>query len=130
MVMGSANHEDQRMSLVIVDDDSAVRHSLKYLLEAEGYAVTAFDMQAAAGAESEFQSAACLIVNHAPPGIDGLDFVARIRGKGLETPAILIASNLGERSRQRAVRTGIQVVDKPLLGDRLKTAIDLALVAN
>src|SRR6516162_8508186 len=65
---------------VVVDGDCAVRNSLKFSLEGEGFAVRAY----ASGADllNSVNSPDCdrLVIDQNLPGITGLDLIARLRG--------------------------------------------------
>jgi len=105
--------------VVVVDDDAAVRHSLKFSLEIEGFAVRAY-----AGAEEllrsrDLNTCQCLVVDQDMPRMTGLDLVASLRNEGIQVPAILISGHVTPVLRRRALDVGIAVVEKPFLGNGL-----------
>jgi two-component system, LuxR family, response regulator FixJ len=104
--------------VIVVDDDLAVRNSLKFSLEIEGLAVRSY----ATGAElltDELDPCDCLIVDQKLPGINGLDLIATLRQRNISTPAILITSHPSLHLRQQAEKAHIPIVEKPLLGNAL-----------
>jgi len=106
-------------AVVVIDDDPAVRHSLKFALEIEGLTAQSF----ANGAE--FLNAMnlllcdCLVVDQRMPGISGLDLIEQLRSRHNSTPAILITSNPSATLRAQAEKAEVPIVEKPLLGSGL-----------
>jgi two-component system, LuxR family, response regulator FixJ len=121
------NHAKTRgLAVIIVDDDPAVRASLQFALEVEGFTVHAF----ATGEEfleSHMPAHGCLVLDYKMPGLNGLQLLDRIRAKGHDVPAILITSNPSPSTREGAARAGVVIIEKPLLGNTLSDAIRKAL---
>jgi len=115
--------------VLIVDDDAAVRASLKFALEVEGFAVEMFRSAEELLASPVPASTACLVVDYRLPVMDGMELVAALRARGVATPAILITTNPPPKVRHRASEEGLAIVEKPLLGDTLAEAIRSALTA-
>jgi FixJ family two-component response regulator len=72
----------------IVDDDAAVRDSLRALLESYGFEIREFD-SAAALLKTQF-GYCCLLVDHRMPVTNGMDLLELLRMGGIDTPAILM----------------------------------------
>jgi two-component system, LuxR family, response regulator FixJ len=112
--------------VIVVDDDRAVRNSLKFSLEVEGFAVRAY---ACAG---DLLNApippvcACFVVDQILPGMSGLDLISRLRARQISTPAILITTHPNAALTERAKRANIRVIEKPLLGNALVDSIRAA----
>ena len=115
--------------LFLVDDDPAIRASLTFSLELEGFAVRTFDSAEALIGRGEQAAPSCLLLDYRLPGLDGLSLLQQLRGKGQNCPAILITSNPPRRVRQRAREAGATLVEKPLLGNRLTAAIRALIAA-
>ena len=109
--------------VAIVDDDPAVRSSLKFSLETEGYEVRIFADAAELLNDSTIVSYGCMVVDQKLPHIDGLELVARLRARSIVTPVILITSHPSASVRLRAGAAGIPIVEKPLLGNALARRI-------
>jgi two-component system response regulator FixJ len=117
--------------VAIVDDDSAVRSSLQFSLEIEGYEVRIFGDGAELLAEllidPRIAQFACLIVDQNLPALSGLELAKQLRARSIVSPVILITSQPSESLRRRALAAGIPIVEKPLLGNTLVDTIQQVL---
>jgi len=114
----------QQVALVgVVDDDPAVRNSLKFSLEIDGFAVGVYASAGELLQEQDFTRFSCLVVDQHMPGTSGLDLLARLRAQEVHVPAILITSHPPRVLVDRARREGIPIVEKPLLGNALADKI-------
>jgi two-component system response regulator MprA len=80
------------VNVLVVDDEPAVRGSLRRALGLEGYEIsTADDGQDAleALAESDFEA---VILDIAMPGIDGIEVCRRVRRSGDRTPILMLTA--------------------------------------
>ena len=112
-----------RPSILLVDDDPAVRNAIAFALEVEGFEVAAFGSAEAVPGGNPGAPFACIIVDQRLPGMDGLSLLACLREQGELAAAIVITSNPSQRLRQRVSEAGAQLVEKPLLSDALATAL-------
>lgn len=76
-----------------MDDDEAVRHSLRVLLETHDLKVTEFSSAEAALDSPLLGQCHCLIVDMEMPGMSGLEFVETMRKAADQTPVVLITAN-------------------------------------
>ncbi len=109
--------------ILLVDDDPAIRSSLQFSLELEGFDVDAFACAESVIDRPEPASAGCLILDYRLPGMDGLSLLDHLRERGIVAPAVLITSNPNRLLRRRADEAGVSLVEKPLLSDALTTTI-------
>jgi len=109
----------QDQLVVIIDDDPAVRNSLKFSLEIEGYAVSLYPDGAVALDAADVPLCACLVIDQNMPGMTGLEVVVELRERRILVPVILITSHPNASLRERALRAGVSIVEKPLLGNAL-----------
>lgn len=103
----------------IVDDDPAVRNSLKFSLEIDGFVVRTYGNAEALLNEAELSHFSCLVVDQNMPGTCGLDLVAKLRHRQISVPVILITSHPAKVLIARAGEAGVTIVEKPLLGNAL-----------
>src|SRR3954470_286754 len=105
--------------VAVADDDAAVRNSLKFSLEIDGFVVRAY-----AGAEEllrsgDLDTCQCLVVDQNMPRMAGLELVSVLRRQGLDVPAILISGHVTPAVTRQASAAGIPVIEKPFLGNAL-----------
>lgn len=113
--------------ILIVDDDPAVRHSLQFSLEVEGFAVRAYSDAAALLDDFDLPQRGCLVIDYKLPDLCGLDLLSKLRGRDVSLPAILITTNPSMSVRNRARSAGVPLVEKPLLNEDLFQCIRNAL---
>ena len=102
-------------TVLVVDDDDAVRSALKFALEAEGFQVRVFGTAEALLAEPKPAGASCLVLDYRMPSIDGLQLFEILQARGWDVPAILITGRANRQLRDMAARIGIErVLEKPL----------------
>ena len=110
----------------VVDDDDAVRDSLRFLLETAGYSVATY------GSASQFLSArpcglSCLIVDQHMPELTGLQLVTRLRGQGTTLPILLITGSPSPDLVRLAHEVGVaKVLEKPLDDEALLGFVERA----
>ena len=113
--------------VIVVDEDAAVRGSLKFALEIEGFAVRTYPKGDDLLGDLRLGDCACFIIDQKLPGMNGLDVVAELRKERIAAPVILITSHPTNIVQERAARAGVPIVEKPLLGnaliDRIRDAI-------
>jgi FixJ family two-component response regulator len=119
--------EIAKQVILIVDDDEAVRDSLRSLMESESFAVCAFSNNHDLLNEANLPATGCLVVDYHMPAMNGLELVCALRGRGVSIPAILITGNPTEYVRDRAAAIAVLVVEKPRLGSYLLDCVREAI---
>ncbi len=115
--------EGQHLVLV-VDDDLAVRESLKFALELEGLEVQTCRGGADLLTHPQLWRADCLILSHHMPVMGGFAVLARLTVLSCRVPVILITDHLTDALRRHAAMAGVRhVVEKPLLDSALSDSI-------
>jgi two-component system, LuxR family, response regulator FixJ len=109
--------------ILVVDDDAAVRNSLKFMMEVEGFEVRAYSNAHELLSEDNLPDSSCLVVDYHMPAMNGLGLVAVLRDRRVSIPAILMTAHPDENMRKQAAAAGIPIVEKPLLGTRLLDSV-------
>jgi two-component system response regulator FixJ len=78
-----------RSKIFVVNDDSAVRVSLKFVFEAAGFEVRGFASGRGLLASPAIRYADGFVLDHKPRGADGLTLAKRLRARGLTAPIVL-----------------------------------------
>ena len=105
--------EAKRQPIAVVDDDDAVRDSLRFFLETLDHPVVTF----ASGLEflaHERSGLACLILDHHMPEMTGLQLAEQLRGGGSQLPILLVTGLPSPSIIARAAELGVErVLEKP-----------------
>ncbi len=116
-----------RQQVAVVDDDDAVRDSLRFLLETAGYDVLTFDSAGAFLSWPDLGKVACLLVDQHMPQITGLELVARVRVTWPDLPVALMTGSPSAGLTRRAFEVGVQqMLEKPLQEPGLLLFVDRA----
>jgi FixJ family two-component response regulator len=117
-----------RLLVLVVEDDLAVRSSLAFSLEIEGFAVRSYATGEELLGTAGLDSCDCFIIDQKLPGLSGLDLIAKLRDRHIDAPAILITSNPSASLCRQAQKARVPIVEKPLLGnlllDRIRDMLD------
>ena len=112
----------------LVDDDQAVRASVQLLLETEGIEVHSYasaDVLLRGAAPDEHS---CLIIDVDLPDMSGVDLLDRLRGRGINNPAIMITGGAVGSSLLSVIRrANAMLLQKPFSPSELLSAIETAL---
>ena len=118
--------ETQQRKIAVVDDDHAVRESLRFLLEVAGHTVETFS-SAAEFLKGEMHYLWCLILDHHMPHMTGLQLAERLREAGVNIPILLVTGSPSPAIVARAAELGIErVLAKPPNEDELFNFINAA----
>jgi FixJ family two-component response regulator len=100
--------------IFIVDDDGAVRESLRFLLDCVGLETREF-----ASAEEfldgrDADDTECLILDVHMPGMSGLDLLEELRRRNDQVPVIVVTGRSNAVDTARALTAGaVAVLEKP-----------------
>ena len=110
--------------IYVVDDDTDVLGSLRFLLETDGFDVRTFRSAAALLDGSLAGEADCFVIDYKMPDINGIDLASRLRNRDIAAPIILITGYPDENISARAAAAGVRhVLQKPLLEESLVSRI-------
>lgn len=116
--------------VLAVVNDPALRASLQFALEIEGFRVDAYASGEELLAQHPLPEQACLIVDYALPAVDGIDISVTLRRRGFDFPTILMATDPPEQLRHRISAEKLSLVEKPLLGGKLAEAVRQAFARD
>jgi len=95
------------MAILVVDDEPAVRDSLRRALELEGYEVElASDGEEALGLLSGDREPEAVILDILMPGVDGLEVCRRLRKSGNTLPVLMLTARAEVDSRVAGLDAG------------------------
>ena len=115
-------------SILVVDDEPAIRRFLRTSLSAEGYQVMEAEDGAAAQAALKRHRADVLVLDLGLPGLSGFDVIRELREDGSTIPIIVLSSRTDEGGKVRALDLGADdYVTKPFGMDELLARIRAAL---
>lgn len=114
----------------VVDDDMAIRDSIRFLLEASGFAVRTH-----ASANAVLAVAAsltgCLLTDVRMPTIDGLELQRRLNEQGVRLPVIVMTGAGDIPIAVQAMKAGaVDFLEKPIDEARLLAAVHRALAQS
>ena len=111
----------------IVDDDPAMRDSLRMLLEAASFSVRTFDSASALLAANP-TGRGCVLTDVRMPDIDGLALLRRLRDQGSRLPVIVMTGEGDIAIAVQAMKAGaVDFLEKPFDDEALFEAIRRAL---
>jgi FixJ family two-component response regulator len=111
-------------TIFIVDDDEAVRDSLKLLLESHGCRVRDYGSTRDFFRDYRKEGRQCLILDHHLPGETGIEFLESGDGANLRVPVILVTGAGDQSLKVRATRAGaLAYFDKPIDDSELVATI-------
>jgi FixJ family two-component response regulator len=108
--------------ICIVDDDAAIRDSMRALLESCGYEVQTFE--SATAFLNAPMAYCCLILDYRMPVTDGLALLELLRSGGIETPAILMTDKHEPILAKRIGAATARPLIKPITEARLIRSLE------
>ncbi len=118
-----------RSRILVVDDEAAIRDSLKMTLEYEGYEF----LGAATGQEglalAEREAPDLVLLDVKMPGMDGIDVLTRLHSMNETLPVVMISAHGTPSTAVEAIRKGaVDFLEKPFEStERLRVTIQNAL---
>ena len=101
--------------ILVVDDDDGVRSAIMEVLQSDGRAVAGFPSSEAFLEAFRPDSAACLLIDAALPGMSGIDLLEQLRASGHAVPAIVITGQSDVPMAIRAMKAGASdFIEKPV----------------
>jgi two-component system, LuxR family, response regulator FixJ len=119
-----------KFRICIVDDDAAIRESLRLAAPAIGVECVAFSSAQEFLAGFDPKKVGCIILEVSMPGMNGLELQEVLRARKTAIPILILTSHADVPVAVRAMKNGaLDVLVKPfsleVLTDRIKQAFDL-----
>jgi DNA-binding response OmpR family regulator len=111
--------EEKRPSILVVDDETAVRELLKLHLAGAGYDVQVAGDAIVAGRSVMQTPPDLMIVDVAMPYLDGVDFVAALKADATMPQATVVFMSGNAEVLDRARALGAPCLKKPFSADEL-----------
>jgi two-component system, LuxR family, response regulator FixJ len=113
----------------VVDDDVAVRKSLAFLLASDGLAVRLHESASAFLDEVKDIEAGCIVTDVRMPGIDGMEFLRRLKARGSTLPVIVMTGHADVPMAVEAMKEGaVDFIEKPFGDEVFLAAVRSALL--
>ena len=125
--MAQTDITGQQQTILLVDDDSALRGSLEFILGIEGYKVRAYARGRELLDDPNLPDKGCLVIDQRLPDIEGLKLIDALRARSVDLPAVLVTTNPSRALRRRAEEANVTIVEKPFLTGTLFQRIGAAL---
>jgi two-component system, LuxR family, response regulator FixJ len=121
-------HMEPDPTVFVVDDDPAMRQSLRWLIESVNVGVETYATAQDFLAAYDPDRPGCLVLDVRMPGMGGLDLQAELARREIEVPVIIITGYAEVPTAVRALKSGaLDFIEKPfsdqLLLDRIQQAI-------
>jgi two-component system response regulator FixJ len=113
----------------VVDDDAAMRDSMAFLLDVNGFKPLTYDSAATFLAESPIDALSCVVSDIRMPGMNGIELVRKLKSTGSACPVILVTGHGDVALAVEAMKAGAaDFIEKPfddaVLLDAIRTALE------
>ncbi|MCW0236289.1 MAG: response regulator transcription factor [Ferrovibrio sp.] len=121
----------QQPTVIIVDDDAAIREALADLLQSAGFSSTCFASTAALFEADALEAPGCLVLDVRMPGASGLDLQRRMVQRGDVKPIIFLTGHGDIPMSVQAMKAGaVDFLTKPVRDQDLLDAITSAIALD
>jgi two-component system response regulator FixJ len=118
-------------TVFVVDDDEAMRRSLKWLIESTGMCVRTFDSADAFLTAYAPDWAGCLLLDVRMPGMSGLELQAYLARADYRLPVVIITGHGDVAMAVKAMQSGaLDFIEKPFHDEDLLRSIRRAVEAD
>jgi FixJ family two-component response regulator len=115
-------------TVYVVDDDAAVRDSLRWLMDSVGLRVAEFASGEAFLKAITPQHPGCVVLDLRMPELGGLAVYQRLRQRGIELPVIVISGHGDVAVAVRALKSGVvDFIEKPFNDQELLDCVQQAM---
>ena len=123
--------EAQQQYVYIVDDDEAMRDSLAWLVESQGFRVCAYASAEEFLGAYQADMAGCLVLDVRMPGMSGLELYERLQVRGTLLPVIFITGHGDVPMAVSALKRGAaDFIEKPFNDQDMLNLIEQCLAQD
>ena len=116
-----------RRKVYVVDDDEAVRDSMRILLESLGIEVQDYPSASEFLARNGVDGDGCLLLDLHMPGMNGIELLELMQEQGTKLPTIVITGRSDPVLKDRALKAGaMDLLDKPVEDEVLIRSLERA----
>jgi len=115
---------DQRL-VHLVDDDSAVRRSVGFMLKTSGHQVEAYESGLELLKNASKLADGCILLDIRMPGMDGLEVQQALQEKGIALPVIIMTGHGDVALAVKAMKAGaVDFIEKPFEKETLIESLE------
>ena len=112
----------------VVDDDPAVRNSLRFLLRTAGYEAATYASGPEILSQANELQPGCIVTDVRMPEMNGLELVRQLKARGVAYPVIVMTGHADVPLAVEAMRAGVvDFIEKPFDDEALLSSIRSAL---
>ena len=116
------------MTVVLIDDDSPVLHSMRLLIESRETPVACYESAEAFLKDLPATKASCVVADVRMPGMTGLELQRELKHRSHDAPLILISGHADVSMAVEALKEGaFDFFEKPYDGERLAASVSNAV---
>ena len=114
----------KNMKILLVDDDEWIRDSMSFFFEAEGCNLLTFETAEEAMEAVTQQAYDIVISDYKLPGMDGLEFLRRVKEKQPNAFEILVTAYANCEIEKEANEIGVKdIIPKPFTSEDVETSL-------
>jgi two-component system response regulator FixJ len=115
---------DAEVTVALIDDDAAVLHSMRLLIESRDIPVACYESAEAFLEDMSVTKPSCIVADVRMPGMTGLELQRELKYRNSEAPLILISGHADVSMAVQALKEGaFDFFEKPYDGERLATSV-------
>lgn len=115
---------DAEVTVALIDDDAAVLHSMRLLIESRDMPVACYESAEAFLDDLPASKPSCVVADVRMPGMTGLELQRELKHRSLDAPLILISGHADVSMAVKALKEGaFDFFEKPYDGERLAASV-------
>lgn len=112
----------------VIDDDEAMRESLRFLLESAGFAAQTYETATLFLDTATSLVGGCIVTDVRMPGMSGLDLVRQLKSRDISLPIVMITGHGDVPLAVESMKAGVaDFLEKPFDDEALLRAIKSAM---